>query len=166
MDKIKVLVADDHAIVRTGLVTLLSRAAGIEVVGEASDGAAAIAKAARLLPDVVVMDLVMPKKDGIAATAELHERFPEMKILVLTSFGTSEDIANVALFFASVLFFLLLNQRIEAANCVLFLAVHASAPVQDKNHLRQIVVFHLFTSLVTATPFAPCCDLMIQREKF
>jgi len=94
MDKIKVLVADDHAIVRTGLVTLLSRAAGIEVVGEASDGAAAVAKAARLLPDVVVMDLVMPKKDGIAATSELHGRFPDMKILVLTSFGTSEDIAK------------------------------------------------------------------------
>ena len=94
MDKIKVLVADDHAIVRTGLVTLLSRTAGIEVVGEASDGAAAVAKASRILPDVVVMDLVMPKKDGVVATAELHERFPEMKILVLTSFGTSEDIAK------------------------------------------------------------------------
>ena len=94
MNKIKVLVADDHAIVRTGLVTLLSRAADIEVVGEASNGAAAVTKSARLLPDVVVMDLVMPKKDGVAATAELHKRFPEMKILVLTSFGTSEDIAK------------------------------------------------------------------------
>ena len=94
MDKIKVLVADDHAIVRTGLVSLLSRSADIDVVGEASNGAAAVTKSARLMPDVVVMDLVMPKKDGVAATAELHERFPGMKILVLTSFGTSKDIAK------------------------------------------------------------------------
>ena len=82
MDKIKVLVADDHAIVRTGLVSLLSRFADIDVVGEASNGSAAVTKSARLMPDVV------------AATAELHERFPEIKILVLTSFGTSEDIAK------------------------------------------------------------------------
>ena len=94
MNKIKVLVADDHAIVRTGLVSLLSRPADIEVVGEASDGVAAVAKASRLLPDVVVMDLVMPKKDGVAATAELHKRHPEMKILILTSFGNSEDISK------------------------------------------------------------------------
>ena len=94
MNRIKVLVADDHAIVRTGLVSLLSRAADIEVAGEASDGASAVAKASRLLPDVVVMDLVMPKKDGVAATAELHKRHPEMKILILTSFGNSEDISK------------------------------------------------------------------------
>ena len=94
MDKIRVLVADDHAIVRTGLVSLLSRASDIEVVGEANDGAAAVAKATRLLPDVVVMDLVMPKQDGVAATAELRRKHPDMKILILTSFGTSEDIAK------------------------------------------------------------------------
>ena len=94
MNRIKVLVADDHAIVRTGLVSLLSRAADIEVAGEASDGASAVAKASRLLPDVVVMDLVMPKKDGVAVTAELHKRHPEMKILILTSFGNSEDISK------------------------------------------------------------------------
>ena len=94
MNRIKVLVADDHAIVRTGLVSLLSRAADIEAAGEASDGASAVAKASRLLPDVVVMDLVMPKKDGVAATAELHKRHPEMKILILTSFGNSEDISK------------------------------------------------------------------------
>ena len=94
MDKIKVLVADDHAIVRTGLVSLLSRAADIEVVGEASNGAAAVTKATRLLPDVVVMDLVMPKKDGVAATAELHEKAPNVKVLILTTFGTSEEISK------------------------------------------------------------------------
>ena len=86
-DKIRVLVADDHAIVRTGLVTLLGRAADIEVVGEANDGNDAVAKAMKLNPDVVVLDLVMPRKDGVAATAELHAKRPDMKILILTSFG-------------------------------------------------------------------------------
>ena len=99
MNKIRVLVADDHAIVRTGLVSLLSRPADIEVVGEASDGVAAVAKASRLLPDVVVMDLVMPKKDGVAATAELHERHPEMKILILESITRGLTNAQIALQF-------------------------------------------------------------------
>ena len=93
-NKIRVLVADDHAIVRTGLVTLLGRAADIEVVGEANDGNDAVAKAMKLNPDVVVLDLVMPRKDGVAATAELHAKRPDMKILILTSFGTSEEITK------------------------------------------------------------------------
>lgn len=93
-NKIRVLVADDHAIVRTGLVALLGRASDIEVVGEANDGNAAVAKAMKLNPDVVVLDLVMPRKDGVAATAELHAKRPDMKILILTSFGTSEEIAK------------------------------------------------------------------------
>ena len=93
-NKIKVLVADDHAIVRTGLVALLGRAPDIEVMGEASDGNDAVAKAMKLNPDVVVLDLVMPRKDGVAATAELHAKRPDMKILILTSFGTSEEITK------------------------------------------------------------------------
>ena len=93
-DKIRVLVADDHAIVRTGLVTLLGRAADIEVVGEANDGNDAVAKAMKLNPDVVVLDLVMPRKDGVAATAELHAKRPDMKILILTSFGTAVEITK------------------------------------------------------------------------
>ncbi len=94
MDRIRVLVADDHAIVRTGLVALLGRAADIEVVGEASDGKAAVAKALKLNPDVAVLDLVMPLMDGVAATAEIHAQRPGVKILILTSFGTSEEISK------------------------------------------------------------------------
>ena len=94
MDRIRVLVADDHAIVRTGLVALLGRAADIEVVGEASDGKAAVAKALKLHPDVAVLDLVMPLMDGVAATAEIHAQLPDVKILILTSFGTSEEISK------------------------------------------------------------------------
>ena len=91
MDKIRILIADDHAIVRMGLVTLLGAQDGFEVVGEASNGEQAVVRALKLRPDVVVMDLVMPKKDGVAATAELHEKLPSAKCLILTSFGTADE---------------------------------------------------------------------------
>lgn len=92
MDKIKILIADDHAIVRMGLATLLGAQDGFEVVGEASNGEQAVTRALKLKPDVVVMDLVMPKKDGVAATTELREKLPTAKCLILTSFGTAEEL--------------------------------------------------------------------------
>ena len=92
MDKIRILIADDHAIVRMGLATLLGAQDGIDVVGEANNGEQAVTRALKLKPDVVVMDLVMPKKDGIAATTELHEKLPTAKCLILTSFGTAEEL--------------------------------------------------------------------------
>ena len=92
--KIRVLIADDHAMVRMGLASLLGTEADIEVVGEAEDGEAAIRKAMELKPDVIVMDLVMPKKDGTAATVEILANMPEMKILLLTTFGTADGIAH------------------------------------------------------------------------
>ena len=92
MDKIKILIADDHAIVRMGLATLLGAQDGFEVVGEASNGEQAVTRALKLRPDVVVMDLVMPKKDGVAATAELRKTLPAAKCLILTSFGTAEEL--------------------------------------------------------------------------
>ena len=91
MDKIKILIADDHAIVRMGLATLLGAQDGFEVVGEASNGEQAVSRALKLRPDVIVMDLVMPKKDGVAATAELREKLPTVKCLILTSFGTADE---------------------------------------------------------------------------
>lgn len=93
-EKIRVLIADDHAMVRMGLASLLGTEADIEVVGEAEDGEAAIRKAMELKPDVIVMDLVMPKKDGTAATVEILSNMPEMKILLLTTFGTADGIAH------------------------------------------------------------------------
>ena len=93
-EKIKVLIADDHSVVRMGLTSLLGTAKNIEVVGEAVDGIDAVRKAQKLRPDVVVMDLVMPRKDGVAAMEEIHVAAPEIKILILTTFGTSDDIAR------------------------------------------------------------------------
>ena len=93
-NKIKVLIADDHSIVRMGLASLLNAEPDIEVIGEAENGDVAVTKARELNPDVVVMDLVMPQKDGSTATAEILDEFPEIKILLLTTFGTSDGIAR------------------------------------------------------------------------
>lgn len=94
MDKIRVLIADDHAIVRIGLVALLETDSDIEVVGEADDGEVAVRKALKLKPDVVVMDLMMPVLDGIAATRELRERLPSAKVLALTTSSVSDDLQH------------------------------------------------------------------------
>ncbi|MGH2918481.1 MAG: response regulator [Solirubrobacteraceae bacterium] len=83
---IRVLIADDHAVVRQGLRTFLELQEDIEVVGEAADGEQALVAAAELEPDVVLMDLVMPKLGGIAAIERLRERVPAARVLVLTSF--------------------------------------------------------------------------------
>jgi two-component system, NarL family, response regulator LiaR len=85
-DTIRVLVVDDHAVVREGLRTFLSLQDGIDVVGEAGDGREAVAMAERERPDVVLMDLVMPRLDGVQAMRELRARVPRARVIVLTSF--------------------------------------------------------------------------------
>ena len=92
--KIRVLIADDHTIVRIGLATLLGAEKDIEVVGEAQNGEVAVKEALRLEPDVIIMDLMMPKKDGAEATSELREKLPSAKIIILTTFGASDGIAH------------------------------------------------------------------------
>src|SRR4051794_13712744 len=87
---IPVLLADDHGVVREGLRTYLALQDGLEVVGEAADGEEAVREAERLRPDVVLMDLVMPKLDGVGAMRELRARLPEARVIVLTSFADDE----------------------------------------------------------------------------
>ena len=91
-ETIRILIADDHAIVRRGLRTLISSEEGMEVVGEAGDGVEAVAKAQALRPDVILMDMVMPRKTGLEAIQELQTVYPEACILVLTSFAEDEQI--------------------------------------------------------------------------
>ncbi len=86
MSDIRVLIADDHAIVREGLRTLIRSEAGMQLVGEAADGVEAVAKARALHPDVIVMDLVMPRKDGLEAIQEITKESLDSHILILTSF--------------------------------------------------------------------------------
>ena len=85
-EPIRVLVVDDHAVVREGLRAFLELQDGIEVVGEAADGQEAVEQAASLRPDVILMDLVMPRLDGIAAMRALREGLSGARVIVLTSF--------------------------------------------------------------------------------
>jgi DNA-binding NarL/FixJ family response regulator len=89
---IRVLIADDHAVVRQGLRTFLDLQDDIEVVGEAADGAEALAAAAELAPDVVLVDLVMPNVDGIEAIRGLRDRAPKARAIVLSSFIDDEKL--------------------------------------------------------------------------
>jgi DNA-binding NarL/FixJ family response regulator len=91
---IRVLVADDHPIVRTGLIGLLDLEADMEIVGEAGDGEEALARCAALTPDVVLMDLRMPGLDGVGATARIAAEHPTSRVLVLTTYDTDLDIVR------------------------------------------------------------------------
>jgi DNA-binding NarL/FixJ family response regulator len=90
----RILVVDDHQLVRAGLVALLDGADDLEVVGQAADGAAAVEVAADTTPDVVLMDLSMPIMDGVAATRALLEARPEIAVVVLTSFADQVRVAE------------------------------------------------------------------------
>lgn len=90
---ISVIIADDHAVVRTGLAALLETEGDIEVVGLAQDGIEAVALAARHKPDVAILDLQMPRMNGIAATAEIAKSSPGTRVVVLTTFSSSDDIS-------------------------------------------------------------------------
>jgi DNA-binding NarL/FixJ family response regulator len=90
--RIKVVIADDQALFREGLRTLLSTRAEVEVVGEAANGLEALAMVAQQQPGVVLMDLQMPVMDGIQATVRMRERYPDVPVLVLTTF---DDDANL-----------------------------------------------------------------------
>lgn len=95
MDKITVLIADDHAIMRMGLIALFESDDQIEVVGEAKNGEIAVKQALKLKPDIVVMDLLMPIVDGITATKAICDKLPNTKVLVLTTSTVSDDLNRV-----------------------------------------------------------------------
>ncbi len=89
---VKVLIADDHHVVRRGLLFFLKTQKDIEVVGEAANGQEAVEMADQLLPDIVLMDLVMPEMDGIQATQKIKEQHPEIIVLMLTSFSDRDHV--------------------------------------------------------------------------
>lgn len=92
--KIKVLIVDDQLLVRQGLATLLALEEDLEVVGQAGDGEEAISQVGFLQPDVVLMDMRMPKKTGVEATQEIQKRYPAVKVLVLTTYDEDDLIVG------------------------------------------------------------------------
>ena len=94
MNPIRILIADDHALLRHGLVMVFALHKDLTVVGEAKNGLEAVELAKSTAPDVVIMDLSMPGMDGVEATRRIHEAVPSSKILILTTFGTSVDVAR------------------------------------------------------------------------
>lgn len=92
MSEIRVLIVDDHAILRDGIHTLLERQMGIRVVGEAENGLKAISLVGKLKPDIVLMDIAMPEMNGLEATQQISEMYPEVKILILTQHDNREFI--------------------------------------------------------------------------
>ena len=91
---VRVVIADDHPVVRAGLRGMLEPEPDIEVVGEATNGREAVSLVGRLEPEVVLMDLQMPELDGVAATTQIRDRYPETNVLVLTTFDTDADITR------------------------------------------------------------------------
>jgi len=91
---IRILIADDHAVVRRGLRSILQIEKDFQIVGEASSGTEAVEMARQLKPHVVIMDLIMPEKSGSEATAEILAELPQTRILLLTTFGTADDVAK------------------------------------------------------------------------
>jgi DNA-binding NarL/FixJ family response regulator len=95
MNKITVLVAEDHTIVRKGICSLIDGKADLQVVGEAEDGREAIEKVVALSPDVVLMDITMPQLNGLEATRQIKKMFPQIKILALTMYTNEEYILQI-----------------------------------------------------------------------
>jgi DNA-binding NarL/FixJ family response regulator len=95
MKKIRVLVADDHTLVREGIRAMLALVSDVEVVGEAANGKEALEKVEKLLPDIVLMDLAMPIMGGLEATRRIKKQFPQVKVLALTQYDDTEYVIPV-----------------------------------------------------------------------
>jgi NarL family two-component system response regulator LiaR len=122
---IRVLIVDDHSMVRTGLATFIRVKPDLELVGEARDGQQALRLCEQLQPDVILMDLVMPRMDGVAATRAIRQRWPAVQILALTSFK-DKDMVQDALR-AGAIGYLLKDVSVdELANAIR--AAHAGRP--------------------------------------
>ncbi|MBN1642773.1 MAG: response regulator transcription factor [Anaerolineae bacterium] len=154
---IRVLIADDHAIVRKGIRALLATEPDIRVVGEAQDGQEAISEAKRLEPDVILMDLVMPVMNGVDAIQWLSAEMPQIRILVLTSFTGMDRI--FAAIKAGALGYLLKDSGPEEL-------VEAIRQVYSGNaSLHPAIARKLLEELSDPSPHKPVEDPLTDREK-
>jgi two-component system, NarL family, response regulator LiaR len=158
-DAITILVVDDHAVVREGLRAFLSVQDGFEIVGEASDGDEALDRAEQLDPDVILMDLVMPKLDGVSAMRELRERGgrgSKSRVIVLTSF-LDDDRLLPALEAGAAGYLLKNSQPAELARAVR--AAHAGEAIIDPTVAARLV------HALSERPPAPALDDLTARER-
>jgi two-component system, NarL family, response regulator LiaR len=156
-EPIRVLVADDHAVVREGLRTFLELQDGLEVAGEAADGEEAVREAERLRPDVVLMDLVMPRLDGVGAMRELRRRLPGVRVIVLTSYA-EDDRLLPAVQAGAAGYLLKTVQPQELARAVR--AAHAGGALLDPG-----VAARLVEALAAEPPEAPGGSRLTPRER-
>jgi NarL family two-component system response regulator LiaR len=155
-EAITVLVVDDHAVVREGLRTFLQLQDGLEVVGEAGDGEEAVRQAEQLRPDVILMDLVMPRLDGVGAMQELRRRLPASRVIVLTSFADDDRLLPAIQ--AGAAGYLLKNvQPQELARAVR--AAHAGEALLDPAVAARLV------EAIAQAPGEPPAERLTPRER-
>jgi two-component system, NarL family, response regulator LiaR len=153
---IRVLVVDDHLVVRKGIRALLATEPDVEVVGEARDGAEAVVEAARLQPDVILMDLVMPEMDGIAAIERILAGQPAARILVLTSFDADDKVFPAIR--AGALGYTLKNAGPAELG-------HAIRQVyRGESSLHPIIAQKVLQELLHPPPHPPTADPLTERE--
>lgn len=155
-DAVRVLIVDDHAVVREGLRNFLGMLPAIELVGEAASGAEAVATVPKAKPQVVLMDLMMPGMDGIEATRRLHELHPEVKVIVLTSFA-DDDRLFPALRAGAVAYLLKDVGPKELAEAI-------AAAARGEVRLHPDVTKRLMSELSGGTPKRPE-DELTERER-
>lgn len=155
-ESIRILITDDHAVVREGLRTLIGTEPGMEVVGEAADGVEAVQKACSLRPDVILLDMVMPRMDGLEAINEIKRECPEARILVLTSFSDDEKVFPAIK--AGALGYLLKNTTpLRLLNAIR--DVH-----QGKPSLSSDIARKLMNELQGASDLPPTEEPLTERE--
>ncbi len=156
MSKIRVLLAEDHAIMREGTREFIQREPDMEVVGEAGDGEEAVRLADQLKPDVIVMDIRMPKLNGIEATKQIKQQHPSIAILILTAFDTDQYI--FALLEAGAAGYLLKGVRAhELIDAIR--AVYAGESV-----LHPVVASRVIRRVVTPSPEMKSVEPLSERE--
>jgi NarL family two-component system response regulator LiaR len=156
-DAITILIVDDHAVVREGLRTFLGLQAGFEIVGEAADGDEALEQAEQLDPDVILMDLVMPNRDGVSAMQTLKQRGSRSRVIVLTSF-LEDDRLLPALEAGAAGYLLKNSQPAELARAVR--AAHAGDAIIDPTVAARLV--HALSERPAAVP---AFDGLTARER-
>jgi DNA-binding NarL/FixJ family response regulator len=159
MPKIRVLIADDHAILRDGIRALLNLSDDIDVVGEAADGHEAIEQCRRLHPDVVLMDIAMPGLGGLEATLEIRKEYPRTRILVLTQY---EDREYVRRFLNAGVSGYVLKKTAASELCAAIRAAHRGGLVIDPNVARDAI--ETSREAATGAPADPY-ELLTDREK-